>query len=86
MAYGTFEEFLEYRNTKLSKAEGGKSGYHAFDNATAKLIYTAHPTSLEELGKVKGFPPNGERIKKYGTGIIAFFNGSNLFASRKKKK
>lgn len=79
----TFQDFLDYRNKTLAKMEGAKGqGYHVFDNATAKLIFDAKPTSLASLSKIKGFPLNGQRITKYGTPIIQWFMTSSLFGKK----
>lgn len=73
----TFEDFLKFRDTKLSEAN--IKGNRIFSNQIAKAIWDAQPTSITELAKIPGMPANGERIKKYGTAIIAFINGSQLF-------
>jgi len=78
----TFDQFLNYRDAELSKVDG-KKGYTIFNNETAKLVFDAKPSSLSELSKVKGFPADGERMKKYGKKIIAFFCGSNVFTGKR---
>lgn len=75
----TFEDFLNYRNTTLSKIEN-KNGYHIFSNELAKAIYEVKPNNVHELSKIKGMPADGERCKKYGAKIIEFFNGSHTFS------
>ncbi|MFF2798149.1 HRDC domain-containing protein [Lysinibacillus xylanilyticus] len=80
MATGkTFEDFKQFRNRDLAKAEG-KQGYHIFDNATAQLIFDKKPTTLKALSQIKGFPEGGERINKYGNKIIQWFMSSSMFA------
>lgn len=75
---GSFEDFLSYRNNTLGKKHG-VSGFHVFNNDVAKKIFEAKPKTISELSKIPGFPPGGERIKKYGKEIIDWFNRSNLF-------
>lgn len=75
----TYEDFLRFRNTTLAKKEGGNSGNRAFDNATARLIYEAKPTTLIQLSKIKGFPEGGARINKYGGDIIRWFMTATVF-------
>lgn len=82
MAGKKFEDFLEFRNKVLAKKEEGKSGFHAFDNATAQLIFDAKPTSLVSLGKIKGFPEGGARHTKYGKDIISWFMTSSVFGKK----
>lgn len=80
MAGKTFQDFLDYRNKTLAKKEGAKGqGYHVFDNATAKLIFDAKPSTLVALSKIKGFPAGGNRHTKYGQDIISWFMTSSLF-------
>ena len=82
MAGKTYQDFLNFRNRQLAKEEGGKQGYHAFDNETAKAIYDAKPTSLAQLSKIKGFPMGGQRMNKYGKQIIQWFMGASVFGKK----
>lgn len=77
----TFQDFLDYRNKTLAKKlpEGGQ-GYHVFNNALAKEIYEAKPTTLLALSKIKGFPMGGNRMEKYGKDIINWFMTSSVFS------
>ena len=36
------------------------------------------PRSIEDLGKIKGFPLEGKRVKSYGRNIIDIFNGKSI--------
>ena len=44
--------------------------YMIFTEECAKFIVEAQPRTIEELGKVKGFPANGKRIKNYGAVVL----------------
>lgn len=44
--------------------------YMVYTVGCAKEIVKSQPKTLQELGKVKGFPANGARIKNYGKVIL----------------
>lgn len=44
--------------------------YMIFTEECAKSIVEAQPRTIEELGRVKGFPVNGKRIKNYGEAVL----------------
>lgn len=45
------------------------------DNTVEDLI-KAKPKTIEDLEKVKGFPPKGKRVSGFGESVIAIFNGN----------
>lgn len=44
--------------------------YQIYTVPCAKAVVEAQPQTLEELGRVKGFPENGQRYRKYGESIL----------------
>lgn len=43
-------------------------------------LIEAQPKTIEALKTVKGFPPNGTRVKGYGEAIVAIFNDASRIA------
>ena len=83
MAGKTFQDFLDYRNRELAKLAGSTAkGYHVFNNETAKAIFDIKPTNKKALAKIKGFPLEGERMKKYGDAVIQWFMTSSVFGKK----
>ena len=50
----------------------------SFSDKELFRLVEAKPKSLEDLGKIKGFPREGKRVKSYGQNIIDIFNGKDI--------
>jgi len=70
--------FLEFRNKTLGKKYNLK-GYQIFSNAVAEAIVKAEPISVHCFKDIKGFPQDGERMKKYAEDILKYFGESKAF-------
>lgn len=47
----------------------GVEPYVIFNDENLEALLEARPQSIEELGKVKGFPTDGARVAKWGQAI-----------------
>lgn len=47
--------------------------YLIYDDNTIEELLKAQPKSIEELSRVKGFPPTGKRIKGFGQAVVNVF-------------
>lgn len=52
----------------------GVEPYKIFRDTELTLLLKEEPKTLEELGRLKGFPPKGIRVTHWGEAIIAIFN------------
>lgn len=52
--------------------------YQIFDNDSIENVLKAQPKTLGELGKVKGFPKEGKRIKGYGEAVISIIKNPTI--------
>ena len=50
----------------------------SFGDSEMELLLKNRPKTIEDLGKLKGFPRNGKRVASYGQSIIDVFNGVNV--------
>lgn len=49
------------------------SPFKVFRDMDINALVEAKPKTIAALGQIKGFPPKGQRVTKYGEAIIAFF-------------
>ena len=55
------------------------SPYQVFPDAVLDQLIAYRPKTIKDLTSIKGFPPNGKRVEKYGEDIIEFFkNGCKV--------
>jgi len=47
--------------------------YTVYRDADIEALLKAQPRTLDDLGKIKGFPYAGKRFKNYGESILAVF-------------
>lgn len=50
----------------------------SFGDSEMDLLLKFKPKTIEDLGKLKGFPRNGKRVASYGQSIIDIFNGVDV--------
>lgn len=67
------EALLALRSELSYKTKNNHS--YSFSNEELNRLLSERPTTLEDLGKIKGFPKNGKRIKAFGQQIVDIFNG-----------
>lgn len=71
-------ELLLKLRGKLSKRKQCP-GYLIFGPAELELLLKERPTTIAALSKLKGFPSEGSRVKKWGASIIdVFTRGSSV--------
>lgn len=66
------EKLLELRS-KLAYNEKEKHSFSFSDEELERLL-KEQPKSLDDLGKIKGFPRKGKRVSAYGQYIVDIFN------------
>lgn len=70
---------MEQERELLKKMRGhmaykkGVEPYVIFNDENLEALLEARPQSIEELGKVKGFPADGARVSKWGQAIVDVF-------------
>ena len=67
---------LELRSDLVGKLH--TQPFTIYNDATIELLLKAQPKTKEELGKVKGFPPDGKRMKGFGDAVIAIFTKTDI--------
>lgn len=70
------EQLIKLRG-RLSKAKQC-SGFHIFRDEELKLLLIARPMTLKALSEIKGFPPEGSRVTKWGQSIVDVFTKRNI--------
>ena len=55
--------------------------YTVYRDKDIEALLKAQPMTLEELGKVKGFPADGKRFTNYGNSILAVFKNPDSINS-----
>ena len=50
----------------------------SFGDSEMDLLLKHRPRTLEDLGKLKGFPRTGKRVASYGQSIVDIFNGIEI--------
>ena len=68
------EKLVEFRNLQAKRQ--GMEGYKVLQYPTIEEIAKVLPTSLDELGKIKGIGPM--KLKKYGAAIVALVESCKL--------
>src|SRR3989338_10412097 len=68
------EKLVEFRNLQAKRQ--GMEGYKVLQYPTIEEIAKVLPTSLDELGKIKGIGP--KKLKKYGAAIVALVESCKL--------
>lgn len=70
---------METRKEKLLRLRGAMAHakqckpYMIFSDIELEALLKAKPTSIEQLGKIKGFPSEGYRVKNFGQAIVDIF-------------
>ena len=62
---------LELRSKLVGKLH--VQPYIIYGDETVELLLNKQPKTIEELSKVKGFPPKGKRVAGFGESVIAIF-------------
>lgn len=70
------EALLELRSELSYKTKGNHSW--SFSDEELDRLLSAKPKSLDELGKLKGFPRDGKRVNAFGQQIVDIFLGKNI--------
>lgn len=73
MSEQIFKEKLLKLRSNLAYATKNNHSWSFSDEELSRLL-KAKPKTLDELGKIKGFPRDGKRVKSYGKSIIDIFN------------
>lgn len=55
--------------------------YTIYRDADIEALVKAQPKTLDDLGKIKGFPSQGKRYKNYGESILAVFRNPSAIES-----
>lgn len=76
MANSELQALRDLRS-KLAFAENQKHSYSFSDEELDRLL-RIRPKTLDELGKIKGFPRSGKRVKSFGQLIVDIFNGKSV--------
>lgn len=65
-------ELLLDLRSKLAYEKTGSHSYSFSDDELESLL-KSRPKTLDELGKIKGFPREGKRVEKFGSNIVDIF-------------
>lgn len=69
------EALLNLRSELAYKVKGNHSW--SFGDKELTELLKIKPKTLDELGKIKGFPRDGKRVKAYGNLIVDIFNNKD---------
>lgn len=71
----TERELLENLRSKLSMDKQGNHSF-SFSDEELETLLKEKPKTLNDLGKIKGFPRKGKRVERFGIDIINIFKGT----------
>ena len=70
------EALLALRSELSYKTKGNHSW--SFSDEELERLLNNKPKSLDELGRIKGFPRDGKRVAAFGNQIVDIFLGKNI--------
>ena len=77
------DELLKLRSD-VAKSNHGAT-YLIFNDREMEELVKIKPKSIEELGKIKGFPINGKRVQAYGNRLVSIFVGKKTTSKTPKQ-